>query len=236
VVPRPHTPTGKKVLHDLADGLRYAFGFPPIRAALLLMALVSLMGMPYTVLLPVIAERTLHGGPHTLGFLMGASGLGALFGALWLASRTSVVGLEGTIPRASAVFGFGLIAFSLSRWTPLSLFLLVVVGAGFMMQMASCNTVIQTLVREEMRGRVMALYGVAFMGMVPFGSLLAGAAASRVGAPATVAGGGAFCIAGAVAFWSVLPALREVVTPIYVERGILPSPAPLVDIQNRADD
>jgi MFS family permease len=222
VVPRPRTATGKNVIHDLADGLRYAFGFPPIRAALLLMALVSLMGMPYTVLLPVIAERTLHGGPHTLGFLMGASGLGALCGALWLASRTTVVGLEGMIPRASAVFGLGLIAFGASRSLPLSLLLLVVVGAGFMVQMASCNTVIQTLVREDMRGRVMALYGVAFMGMVPFGSLLAGAFASTVGAPLTVAGGGALCIAGAAAFWSALPALREVAFPIYVERGILP--------------
>lgn len=226
VTPRPLTPTGKKVLHDLVDGLRYAFGFPPIRAALLIMALVSLMGMPYTVLLPVIAERTLHGGPHTLGFLMGASGMGALCGALYLASRTSVVGLEGFIPRASTAFGLGLVAFSMSRWLPLSLVLLVVVGAGFMMQMASCNTVIQTLVREDMRGRVMALYGVAFMGMVPFGSLLAGTVASRVGAPLTVAGGGALCVLAALAFWRALPRIRDVITPIYVERGILPGDEP----------
>ncbi len=225
VVAQPGPATGKRVLQDLADGLRYAFGFPPIRAALLIMALVSLMGMPYTVLLPVIAERTLHGGPHTLGFLMGASGMGALCGALWLASRTTVVGIEGMIPRASAVFGLGLTAFGASRWTPLSLFLLVVVGAGFMIQMASCNTLIQTLVREEMRGRVMALYGVAFMGMVPLGSLLSGTVASRIGAPITVAGGGALCIVGAVAFWNALPALRGVVTPIYMERGFLPGGA-----------
>lgn len=219
VKPRTLTPTGKKVLHDLADGLRYAFGFPPIRAALLLMALVSLMGMPYTVLLPVIAEETLHGGPHTLGFLMGATGLGALMGAFWLASRTTVVGLESLIPRAAMVFGLSLVAFGASRWIPLSLPLLVLVGAGFMIQMASCNTLIQTLVLEEMRGRVMALYGVAFMGMVPFGSLLAGVVASKVGAPVTVAGGGAFCVVGALAFWSALPRLRELVTPVYAERG-----------------
>jgi len=225
VTPRLSAATGKNVLHDLADGLRYAFGFPPIRAALLLMALVSLMGMPYTVLLPVIAERTLHGGPHILGFLMGASGLGALCGALWLASRTTVVGLVGMIPRASAVFGLGLIAFGASRSIPLSVLVLVVVGAGFMIQMASCNTVIQTLVREDMRGRVMALYSVAFMGMVPFGSLLAGEFASRIGAPITIAGGGALCIVGAVAFWNSLPALREVVNPIYVELGLLPGGA-----------
>lgn len=224
VKPRTLTPTGKKVLHDLADGLRYAFGFPPIRAALLLMALVSLMGMPYTVLLPVIAEETLHGGPHTLGFLMGATGLGALMGAFWLASRTTVVGLESLIPRAAMVFGLSLVAFGASRWIPLSLPLLVLVGAGFMIQMASCNTLIQTLVLEEMRGRVMALYGVAFMGMVPFGSLLAGVVASKVGAPVTVAGGGAFCVVGALAFWSALPRLRELVTPVYAERGFAEPP------------
>lgn len=225
VAHRPRQTNGKKVLEDLAEGLRYAFGFPPIRATLLLMALISIAGMPYTVLLPVIAERTLHGGAHTLGFLMGAGGLGALLGALHLASRTTVVGLGRLIPRASATFGVGLVAFGFSRWLPLSLALMVVVGAGFMIQMASSNTVIQTLVRDEMRGRIMALYAMAFIGMAPFGSLLAGAIASRVGAPVTVAGGGAICALGSVAFWRRLPALREMVIPLYVEQGILPEVA-----------
>ena len=128
-----------KVLQDLTEGLRYAYGFRPIRATLLLMAVISFAGMPYTVLLPVIAARTLDGGAHTLGFLMGAAGLGALFGALHLASRTSVVGLGRLIPRASLAFGGGLVAFGFSRWLPVSLALMVVIGAGFMIQMASSN-------------------------------------------------------------------------------------------------
>jgi len=218
-------PSGKKVLHDLAAGFRYAFGFAPIRAVLLLLALVSLFGMPYTVLMPVIAERTLGGGPHTLGFLMGASGIGAIVGALRLATRTTVVGLGRLIPWAAALFGAGLATFGLSRWMPLSLLLMVPVGFGFMTQMASSNTVIQTLVREEMRGRVMSFYAMSFMGMMPFGSLLAGAVASRIGAPWTVVCGGGVCILGAMYFRRRLPRLREIVRPIYVERGILPEVA-----------
>jgi MFS family permease len=222
---RPRPAVRKKVLHDLADGFRYAFGFVPIRAVLLLLALVSIAGMPYTVLLPVIAAQTLHGGAHTLGFLMGATGIGALSGALLLASRATVVGLGGWIPRACATFGFGLMALGLSRWLPLSLGIMVVTGFGFMLQMASSNTIIQTLVREDMRGRVMAFYAIAFMGMAPFGSLLSGAVAARVGAPWTVFGGGAVCVCGAAVFHRYLPALRAVVRPIYVERGILPAVA-----------
>ena len=215
----------KKVLHDLHDGLRYAFGLAPIRAVLLLLALVGFAGMPYTVLLPVIAAETLHGDSHTLGFLMGATGIGALGGAFVLASRDTVIGLGGWIPRASALFGLGLMAVGLSRWLPLSLPIMVVTGFGFMVQLASSNTVIQTLVREDMRGRVMAFYGMAFMGVTPFGSLIAGALASRVGAPWTVFGGGLLCVLGAAVFYRQLPALREVVRPIYVERGVLPAVA-----------
>ncbi|MCG6957139.1 MAG: MFS transporter [Gemmatimonadetes bacterium] len=222
VVRRPRPTTRKKVLHDLADGFRYAFGFVPIRAVLMLLATVSLAGMPYTVLLPVIAAQTLHGGSHTLGFLMGASGVGALCGALVLASRTTVVGLGGWIPRAAATFGAGLMAVGLSRWLPVSLLVMVVAGFGFMVQMASSNTIIQTLVREDMRGRVMAFYAMSFMGMAPFGSLTAGAVAARIGAPWTVFGGGAICVLGALVFSRYLTRLREIVRPIYVERGILP--------------
>ncbi len=215
----------KKVLHDLADGFRYAFGFPPIRAVLLLLALVSVAGMPYTVLMPIIAERTLGGGPHTLGFLMGATGIGAVTGALRLASRTTVLGLGRLIPRAAALFGVSLAAFGLSRSFPLSLVLMVPVGFGFMIQMASSNTVIQTLVREEMRGRVMAFYAMAFIGMMPFGSLVAGAVATRIGAPWTLVCGGVVCVGGAILFGRRVPELREMVRPIYVERGILPEVA-----------
>ncbi len=215
----------KKVLQELRDGFAYAFGFAPIRSILLLLALVSLAGMPYTVLLPVIATRTLHGGAHTLGFLMGAGGIGALTGALYLASRTTVLGLGRMIPRASATFGASLVLFGLSPWLPLSLALMVLTGVGFMIQMAASNTVIQTLVREDMRGRVMAFYAMSFMGMAPFGSLIAGAVAAHVGAPRTVMAGGALCILGALAFGRKLPALREIVRPIYRERGILPEVA-----------
>jgi len=222
---RPRPAVRKKVLHDLADGFRYAYGFTPIRAVLLLLATVSLAGMPYMVLLPVIAAQTLHGGAHTLGFLMGATGVGALCGAVVLAARTTVVGLGRWIPRAAATFGAGLMAVGLSRWLPLSLLFLVVAGFGFMLQMASSNTIIQTLVREEMRGRVMAFYAMSFMGMAPFGSLLAGAVAAHIGAPWTICGGGAVCVCGAVVFARYLPALRKVVRPIYVEQGILPEVA-----------
>jgi MFS family permease len=225
VARRPRPTVRKKVLQDLSDGFRYAFGFPPIRAVLLLLATGSLAGMPYTVLLPVIAARTLHGGSHTLGFLMGATGIGALGGALLLASRDTVVGLGRWIPRATATFGAGLMAVSLSRWLPLSLLMMAIAGFGFMVQMASSNTIIQTLVREEMRGRVMAFYAMSFMGMAPFGSLAAGAVAGRVGAPWTIFGGGCICVLAAGFFHHQLPRLREMVRPIYVEKGILPAVA-----------
>ncbi len=213
---------GQRVLVELREGFRYAFGFAPIRSVLLLLALVSLMGMPYTVLMPVMAAGVLHGGPHTLGFLMGATGIGALGGAVYLASRRSVLGLGRVIPAAAVLFGCGLIAFSLSRSTALSLVLMVVTGTGFMVQMASSNTVLQTILREEMRGRVMSFYTMAFMGTAPFGSLLAGSLASRVGAPRTILLGGCACILGGLVFCRQLPRLRKQAEPVYVERGILP--------------
>ena len=215
-------PSAKRVLEDLREGFRYAFGFAPIRSVLLLLALVSLMGMPYTVLMPVMAGGVLHGGPHALGFLMGATGVGALCGAVYLASRRSVLGLGRMIPAAAILFGCGLIAFSFSRSLALSLGLMVVTGVGFMVQMASSNTIIQTIVREEMRGRVMSFYTMAFMGTAPFGSLFAGAIATRFGVPHTILLGGSACIAGGLVFGWHLPRLRDLVTPIYVERGILP--------------
>jgi MFS family permease len=212
----------KHALAELRDGYQYAFGFAPIRYLLLLLALVSLMGMPYTVLMPVIAAQVLHGGPHTLGFLMGATGVGALGGAIYLASRRSVLGLGRMIPIAACLFGAGLISFSFSRSFPVSLALMLATGAGFMVHMAASNTVIQTIVREDMRGRVMAFYTMAFMGTAPFGSLVAGLVAARIGAPRTILAGGAACILGAALFARRLPRLRKLVTPIYIERGILP--------------
>ena len=219
---RPRVGNQKRVLHDLYDGLRYAFEFTPIRAILLLLAVLGLAGIPYRVLMPVIASQTLHGNAHTLGFLMGAMGIGALIGALYLAARTSVLGLGRLIPIATIIFGASLIGVGLSHWYLLSLLIMVTTGFGFMVHLAASNTLIQTLVREEMRGRVMALYTTAFLGMATFGSLLAGAIAGVIGAPQTLIGAGLVCILGALIFGSKLPILRAAARPVYVEKGILP--------------
>jgi len=208
---------------DLREGFRYVAGFAPMRSVLLLLALVSLMGMPYSVLMPVFASAVLHGGAHTFGFLMAASGCGALCGALYLASRASVVGLGRIIAIAAAAFGLGLVLFSRSRWMWLSLPLMFVTGMGMMVQMASSNTILQTIVDEDKRGRVMSFYAMAFVGTAPFGSLLAGGVAQRLGAPDTLLIGGACCIAGAIAFARGLPRLRRLVRPIYERLGIVPA-------------
>jgi len=218
-------PAGARVLPQLREGWAYVAGSAPIRSILLLLALVSLVGMPYTVLMPIFASTILHGGPHTLGFLMAATGVGALLGALVLANRRTVLGLGKVIPAMAGLFGAGLIGFSLSRSLWLSLVLLLVTGLGFMVQMAASNTLIQTLVDDDKRGRVMGFYLMAFMGTAPFGSLLAGALAHRIGAPYTLLLGGCGCIAGALWFASLLPKLRERVRPIYVRMGILPEMA-----------
>jgi MFS family permease len=221
--PRPQRAAAKsKVLPALREGLAYVAASPPIRSILLLLALVSLVGMPYTVLMPVFASTVLHGGPHTLGFLMAATGVGALLGAVFLARRRSVVGLGKVIPTAAALFGAGLFGFSLSRVLGLSLVLLLVTGTGFMVTMSASNTILQTLVEDNKRGRVMSFYTMAIMGMTPFGSLLAGGLASRIGAPSTLLFGGLGCIAAALGFALLLPRLRVLVRPIYVEMGILP--------------
>jgi MFS family permease len=210
------------IFQQLREGWRYASRFAPIRDILLLLALVSLVGMPYTVLMPVFANDVLHGGPSTLGLLMAASGVGALIGALFLAARKTVLGLGKFIPWMAGAFGAGLIVFSFSRRLWLSLLLMVVTGLGFMVQMAASNTVLQTIVEEDKRGRVMSFYTMAFMGTAPFGSLLAGSAAQRIGAPHTLFIGGVGCLLGALWFATSLPALRR---PIYVKIGILPEMA-----------
>jgi MFS family permease len=210
-----------QVLQGLKEGFSYTFGFAPIRSVILLLGLVSLMGMPYTLLMPVFAKEILHGGSHTFGFLMGASGTGALIGALYLASRKSVLGLGKIICLSAAIFGFGLIVFALSRYFLLSLVFMLIVGLGMMMQMASSNTILQTLVDDDKRGRVMSFYIMAFVGTAPFGSLLAGGLASSLGAPNTLIIGGISCILGAAVFASKLPELRKIVHPIYVRLGII---------------
>ncbi len=217
----PRTP----LVEGLKEGFGYAFGFAPIRAVLLLLAVVSFVGMPYTVLMPVFATDVLHGGPETLGFLMTASGVGALAGALYLASRRTVLGLGRLIALAPVAFGLGLVAFACSQLLAVSLVLLFVTGFAFMVQMASSNTILQTIVEEDKRGRVMSFYTMAFFGAAPLGSLLAGLVAEHLGAPATLALGGLGCVIGGLAFTTVLPSLRERVRPIYVRLGILPQVA-----------
>jgi MFS family permease len=182
--------------------------------------------MPFQVLMPVFAKQVLGGGPHTLGFLMGATGLGALIGAIYLASRKSNDNIWNIIPVSAALFGIGLIAFSLSKSLWLSLLLLLIAGWGMMVQMASSNTLLQVLVDDDKRGRIMAFYAMAFMGMVPFGSLLAGSLAGFIGAPNAVLVGGALCILGAFALFrdirlakDVMPVVEKEITP-EMEAGI----------------
>ena len=182
------------IMEHLLEGWRYVFGFRPIRSLMLLLAWLCLVAMPFSVLMPVFADQILGGGPHTLGFLMTASGVGALSGALWLTTRKSVVGLGRVILFNTIVFGTGLIGFALSRWLWVSLVFMTVVGFGMMVQMASTNTVIQTIVDEEKRGRVMSFYTMSFLGTAPFGSLLAGWLSTRVGAPHTVLLSGVLCL------------------------------------------
>jgi len=221
VQPTEPRPLRESMLEDLRVGYRFVTGFPPVRTALLLLALVSAMGMPYTVLMPVIAAKVLHGGPHTLGFLMTASGLGAVAGALYLASRGSVLGLGRVMVLATLAFGTGLIGFGLARSLWVALIILPIVGAGFMVELASTNTILQTITKEHLRGRVMAFYTMAFFGTAPFGSLLSGVVADRIGAPATIVIGGVACLAGGIWLALRLPMLREHVRPIYTEMGII---------------
>jgi MFS family permease len=210
---------------QFVEGWRYASGFRPIRSIILLLALVSLVGVPYSVLMPIFAATIFHGGPHTLGVLMGASGGGALVGALWLATRRSVIGLGRIIVVASTAFGAGLIGFSFAPVLWLAIPCLVVGGCGFIVQMAASNTIIQTIVDEDKRGRVMSFYMMAFLGTVPFGSLIAGWMSSRIGAPHTLLLGGVCCVAGAAWFATELPIIRVAVRPIYIRMGILPQVA-----------
>jgi MFS family permease len=207
---------------QLKEGWTYVSTSAPIRTILLLFALVSLMGWPFTVLMPVFAAKILHGGAHTLGFLMGGVGVGALISALSLAARKSVLGLGKMIPLSTAAFGIGLIGFGLSRNFWVSLALMLVCGFGMMQQMAASNTIIQTIVEDSKRGRVMSFYTVAFVGMAPFGSLLAGGLAHLIGAPYTVMFSGVCCLAGAAWFATRLPTIREFIRPIYRDLGILP--------------
>jgi MFS family permease len=223
--PPPLAGPAAPVWRNLAEGFRYVARFGPVRSILLLVALVSLAGAPYAVLMPVFATDILHGDAHTLGFLMGSIGVGALCGALLLASRRTVRGLGSLIAAAVAGFGAALVAFSFSRSVGLSLVLVFFTGFGVILHLAASNTILQTLVDDDMRGRVLSFYAASCMGTMPIGSLLAGSLAGTIGAPRTLCLGGVVCLLGAVAFARALPGIRKEVRPIYVRLGIIPEVA-----------
>ena len=219
--PSPYR-TRKNVWSELREGFEYVYRFTPVRSILVLLVCLNVFGVPYSVLLPVFASDVLQGGPHTLGFLTGAAGLGALISAIILAMRRTIVGLGKIIAITGVIFGISLMLFGLSRWMWLSLPLMVVTGFTMMQQMSASNTIMQTIVDESKRGRVMSFYTMSFIGVAPFGSLLAGLAAREAGAPRAVIVGGVICMIVAIWFCRQLRAIRSVVRPIYVRLGILP--------------
>ena len=195
-------------LSNIIEGFRFVLQNPPIHAILILLGIVSLTGMPYSVLMPIFADTILHGGPKALGTLMGGTGVGALTAALLLASRRNLKGLSRWVATSATAFGAGMVIFSFSRVYWLSIVLLVPVGFAMMIEMGSSNTLIQSMVPDRLRGRVMSVYSMMFMGMAPLGSLLAGASADRLGAPWTVAAGGIVCMCAAGVYWMFLPRIR----------------------------
>lgn len=217
--------SGTSMVTQLSEGWTYVSNHAPIRTILLLFALLSLMGWPFMVLMPIFAAQVLHGGPHTLGFLMGAVGVGSLTCALSMVLRRSVVGLTRMLPIGAAAFGLGLIFFGISTNLWLSMAMMLVTGFGMMQGLTASNTILQTLVDEKMRGRVMSYYTMAFVGMAPFGSLLAGALAHAIGAPRTVTVSGIACVLGSLWFWSRLRGIRKEIRSTYVRLGIMPAPA-----------
>jgi MFS family permease len=213
--------TGYNMLKDLREGFNYAFGFAPIRAILFLLGIISLMGMAYAVLMPVFARDVLGGGPHTLGFLMGAVGVGSLAGTIYLASRKDIITLGRMLPVAAGIFGLSVVIFSFSHNLAFSLSLLFFSGFGLMVQMAASNTILQTIVDDDKRGRIMSFYTMAFMGMAPFGSLFSGMLASRIGVSNTLIISGSCCILAAIMFAFNLPSLRKTARQMYVKMGIV---------------
>ena len=225
VKPREIPEKENHLLKELKEGLDYTFGFAPIKHLILLLAVVSLMGTSYQVLMPVFAKEVLHGGSQTFGFLMGAAGLGALLGAIFLASRESVLKLGRIIPAAAGLFGAGLIILSFIKFYPITLILMVLIGLGMMLHTASSNTILQTITEDDKRGRVMGFYTMAIMGTAPFGSLIAGFLAKTIGTQETILIAGVSCVAGALLFLKKLPGLKSLVRPVYVKMGIIPEVA-----------
>ena len=210
------------LIKDMKEGFNYTFRFSPLKHLILLLGVMSIMTMPYQVLMPVFVKEVLKGDSHTFGFLMAAVGVGALMGGIFLASRESVLKLGRMVPFAAALSGFGLIAFSLSRNFTFSVLMMIVAGLGMMLHTAASNTILQTIVEEDKRGRVMSIYTMAIIGTAPIGSLLSGSIAKVFGSPVTILAGGIMCILGALFFYRKLPGLKEKVRPIYIKMGIIP--------------
>jgi MFS family permease len=223
IQPVKTTVTHGNAWEKIKEGFVYAFSFAPIRSILLLSALVSFMGMQYMVFVPIFADKILKSGPETLGYLMAASGVGALAGGMYLVTRQTVIGLGKLLAFAPTILGLGLIVFALSKFLPLSLFAMLFVGLGTILQIASGNTIVQTILEDDKRGRVMSLYGMAFLGMIPLGNLFGGVLANYIGVVNTLIIDGIACIVGSVIFIKQLPALRKIIRPIYEEKGILVS-------------
>ncbi len=224
IPPRTSSAQSNSIVREMKDGVKYAYNYLPIRYILMLLSLISLVGMPYTVLMPIFAKNILHGGPHTLGFLMSATGVGALCGAVYLAQRKRVNGLVTVVAISAATFGAGLILFSFSQVLWLSLAMMLITGFGMMVHMASCNTMLQTISDPDKRGRIMSFFTMAFRGVIPFGSLMAGSLAASIGAPYTLALGGAGCVLGALYYARRLPVLHKMAN-IAIEKNtaIVPS-------------
>jgi MFS family permease len=216
---------GAAPLEKLREGFRFARRTKPIRALLLLLGLVSFTALPFSVLIPIFAVRILHGGVNAYGWLMGAVGFGAMFGALAIAMRQQLRGLGNVVAYSAAGLGVSLVLFSESRWFLLSFVMLVFCGFTMMMQFTATNTLIQAMVPEQLRGRVMSLYAMMFLGMMPLGSLVAGKLADYIGAPTTVAIGGlASCIGGLV-FARKWPALRGSARDLLAAQGMMSPPS-----------
>lgn len=221
-LPARSSPAGVASLaRSLLEGWHYTLATTPIRDVLVLLGVVGFMGMPYMTLMPVFAGEIHDSGADALGLMFGAVGAGALGGALFLAQRKSILGLGRVIAVATTCFGLALIVFTISRLFWLSLLLLTGVGCGWMVLIAGSNTALQTLADDHMRGRVMSLFSMMLVGMAPFGSLLAGWAADRIGAPLVVGIGGGLCAIAGLVFARQLPRLREAALPILRARGIV---------------
>jgi MFS family permease len=221
-VPRPTEKSNSGWLEQLSAGFRYAYGFLPTRSALLLVSAVSFSAQPYQSLAPYFARDVFHGGSETLGYLIGAGGFGAVSGMVHLATRHSVRGLLSQIPFAAAAAGAALIVFSFATSLWLALPMLYLVGMGAMITAASTNTVLQTIVEDRMRARVVSIYMMSFLGMAPLGALFAGVLAERIGPPVTLALGGTFALLAAFTYWMNLAKIRDAIRPVYQKLGIVP--------------